>query len=102
MQTSALGSAQLCIFHLHKTYVNNGGLGIYIDHSNGVVSRYIHLDKIEVTPGTTVKKGQRIGTMGGSNYVNGKLIRFGYAVHLDFQIRVNDVPVDPLKYYNIK
>ncbi len=24
---------------------------------------------------------------------------FGYAVHLDFQIRINDQPTDPMKFF---
>ncbi len=46
-------------------YVNYGGLGVYIDHGNGIVSRYLHLSKISVAPGTMVTKGQIIGEMGG-------------------------------------
>ncbi|MBG9714238.1 lysozyme family protein [Bacillus cereus] len=79
--------------------VNNGGLGVYVDHGNGVVSRYLHLSKILVAPGTMVTKGQIIGEMGGSNYVGGVLNMFGYAVHLDFQIRINDQPTDPMKFF---
>ena len=79
--------------------VHYGGLGVYVDHGNGVVSRYLHLSKISVTPGTMVTKGQIIGEMGGSNYVSGVLNMLGYAVHLDFQIRINDQPTDPMKFF---
>ncbi|ETE91795.1 hypothetical protein C621_0216970, partial [Bacillus thuringiensis serovar aizawai str. Leapi01] len=71
--------------------VNGGGLGVYVDHGNGIVSRYLHLSKISVAPGTMVTKGQIIGEMGGSNFDrdSGFLNMNGYAVHLDFQIRIN-------------
>lgn len=48
--------------------VNGGGLGVYVDHGNGIVSRYLHLSKISIAQGTMVTKGQIIGEMGGSNY----------------------------------
>lgn len=81
--------------------VNGGGLGVYVDHGNGIVSRYLHLSKISVAPGTMVTKGQIIGEMGGSNYDKntGFLNMAGYAVHLDFQIRINDQPTDPMKFF---
>ncbi|MGQ8823800.1 lytic transglycosylase [Bacillus wiedmannii] len=81
--------------------VNGGGLGVYVDHGNGIVSRYLHLSKISVAPGTMVTKGQIIGEMGGSNYNKdtGLLNMNGYAVHLDFQIRINDQPTDPMKFF---
>ncbi|MCV5359902.1 M23 family metallopeptidase, partial [Escherichia coli] len=46
-------------------------------------------------------KGQIIGEMGGSNYDKntGFLNMNGYAVHLDFQIRINDQPTDPMKFF---
>ncbi|MET3064695.1 C40 family peptidase, partial [Bacillus paranthracis] len=39
--------------------------------------------------------------MGGSNYDKntGFLNMNGYAVHLDFQIRINDQPTDPMKFF---
>ncbi|PEB54608.1 lytic transglycosylase [Bacillus sp. AFS098217] len=82
-------------------FVGGGGLGVYIDHGNGVVSRYIHLNEILVKPGQQVTKGQVIAKMGGSNYnrSTGELNMNGYAVHLDFQIRINDQPVDPMKFF---
>ncbi|PFN46150.1 lysozyme family protein [Bacillus thuringiensis] len=81
--------------------VNGGGLGVYVDHGNGIVSRYLHLSKISVAPGTMVTKGQIIGEMGGSNFDrdSGFLNMNGYAVHLDFQIRINDQPTDPMKFF---
>lgn len=80
-------------------FVTRGGYGIYIDHGNGIVSRYIHMDRLDVKTGQTVEKGQVIGTMGGTDYKNGVLIKNGYAVHLDFQIRINNKPVDPMQYF---
>ncbi|MED5052595.1 lysozyme family protein [Anoxybacillus rupiensis] len=83
--------------------ITGGGNSVFIDHGNGVVSRYIHLDERLVKNGQVVKKGQIIGKMGGTGGTRTKLIRDAYPVHLDFQIKINGVPVDPLQFFkNVK
>ena len=54
-----------------------GGNCIYIQHSNGIVSLYGHLDKMVIKTGDKVKLGQKIGTMGQT----GTLAK---AMHLHF------------------
>lgn len=49
----------------------NGGRGNYIiiNHNiNGYYTQYMHLNKINVKPGETVKRGQKIATMGNTGY----------------------------------
>ena len=46
--------------------ITGGGNSVFVDHGNGVVSRYIHLDSRSVRNGQIVKKGQIVGVMGGS------------------------------------
>ncbi len=60
-----------------------GGYGNYITikHSNGVYSRYAHLDSVNVKMGQTVAAGQKIGAIGTSGRVG--------AAHLHFEIRPN-------------
>lgn len=79
--------------------ITNGGNAVFIDHGNGVVSRYIHLEERLVKNGQVVKKGQIIGKMGGTGGTRTKLVRNAYPVHLDFQIKINGNPVDPLTYF---
>ncbi len=59
----------------------NGGYGNYvvIDHGNGTQSLYAHMTSMDMTTGTSVEKGQRIGSVG----ITGKAT--GY--HLHFEVR---------------
>jgi murein DD-endopeptidase MepM/ murein hydrolase activator NlpD len=70
----------------------NGGYGncITISHGNGFKTVYGHLSKIEVKAGDWVKKGQKIGKMGNTGNSTSS--------HLHFEIRINDIPADPLKF----
>lgn len=75
------------------------GWVILIDHGtiNGknVKSLYQHLRQAGTAKGTKVKAGDRIGTMGNTGV--------GAQLHLHFEIRINNVPVDPVPYLkNIK
>ena len=44
----------------------NGGNGIIIQASDGLYDRYFHFDELNVRPGQTVRRGQRIGILGAS------------------------------------
>lgn len=66
-----------------------GNVGI--SHSDGMASRYIHLDSISVKQGQQVKAGQFLGTAGGRG-PNG---RSQYVPHLHFEIHRGGRPVDP-------
>ncbi len=68
----------------------NYGLLVTISHGNGKTTLYGHCDEILVSQGDVVKKGQTIANMGDTGNSTG--------VHLHFEVRVNDVPQDPLKY----
>lgn len=83
--------------------ITGGGRSVFIQHENNVISRYIHLLSYNVTVGQKVTKGQIIGKMGGSGGTRTSFIDNAYAVHLDFQIKLNGQPVDPLQFFpNIK
>ena len=66
----------------------NGGYGrsVEIDHGHGFVTRYGHLNKINVKRGQTVQKGEKIGGMGSSG--RSTATHLHYEVH--FQGRVYD------------
>ncbi|NLU52197.1 MAG: M23 family metallopeptidase [Clostridiaceae bacterium] len=70
----------------------NGGYGkcVVIEHGNGFKSVYGHLSAINVKVGDWVKKGQQIAKMGNTGTST--------SAHLHFEVRINDVPVNPLEY----
>jgi len=67
------------------------GRQIWIDHGNGVISRYAHLGSIEpgIAAGTEVTRGQVIATVGNSG-TPGSLNSETYDVHLHLELWVGD------------
>ncbi|HUS27424.1 MAG TPA: M23 family metallopeptidase [Kofleriaceae bacterium] len=66
-----------------------GGYGnvIYVDHGNGVVTRYGHLRRIETKKGDVLTAGTRIGQVGSTGRATGP--------HLHFEVRLDGRDVDP-------
>ena len=57
-----------------------GGLTIYLDHGQGVISTYSHLSAFDVKAGDSVRKGQTIGRSGSTGRVTGPHLHFGFLV----------------------
>ncbi|TMC49196.1 MAG: hypothetical protein E6J14_08990 [Chloroflexi bacterium] len=74
------------------TYASVYGYGnhIIILHGNGWVTVYGHLAWFAVGDGQSVGRGQVIGYEGSTGNSSGP--------HLHFEVRLNDTPVDPLRY----
>lgn len=75
---------------------NGYGRHVKIQHGNGFLTLYGHLDSIHVREGQQVIAGQVIGTMGHTGSVwssNG-----GKGTHLHFEVRVNGQKTDPRPY----
>jgi septal ring factor EnvC (AmiA/AmiB activator) len=71
------------------------GLTIVLEHGNGYYSVYSHLQTAGVKLGTTVAKGDPLGTVGGENS--------DYGPHLHFEIRgENQVALDPTEWLRKK
>jgi len=66
------------------------GKTILIDHGQGLVTIYCHLNKILVTEGQKVKAGDEIGLVGKTGRVTGPNLHFG--------ISLNDAEVNPLLF----
>ncbi len=67
-----------------------GGIQVWIDHRNGMVTTYNHLSIIDkkITRGAAVKKGERIGWAGNSGLI-GEAEGKNYGVHLHFEIWID-------------
>jgi len=63
---------------------------VKIRHGFGFVTVYAHLNKIIVTQGEKVSKGDVIGGMGSTGRSTG--------THLHYEIRVDGSPVNPMQY----
>ncbi len=70
----------------------NGGYGrmVMIDHGNGVVTLYAHMNTIYVRQGENIAKGVQLGTVGNTGRSTGP--------HLHFEIRHNGVARNPFYY----
>lgn len=68
------------------------GLGnvVSIDHGNGYVTRYAHLENTRVSKGQRVGRGQRIGQVGMSGN--------SFAPHLHYEVLRDTLRMDPLNY----
>ena len=69
------------------------GLAVYIQHGNGDVTVYGHMEKILVSAGQVVRAGDTIALVGNRGQSTGP--------HLHFEVRIGGLrgePVDPLAY----
>ena len=67
-----------------------GGIQVWIDHEDGIVTTYNHLSKIDknIKVGSRVKREQRIGWAGNSGML-GESEGKDYGIHLHFEIWVD-------------
>ncbi len=66
------------------------GYVVFINHADGRQTRYGHLSKVLVKSGQYVSQGDKIALSGNSGISTGP--------HLHFEILINGVQVNPLKY----
>ncbi len=73
---------------------NRGGLKIFIDHGNGVVTTSNHLGRALVKVGQLVERGEPIALSGVSG-IDGFLLFPFSAPHVHFNVWLNGTPIDP-------
>ncbi len=66
------------------------GYTVVIDHGMGILTYYMHMSKVDVTPGQRVNKGDLVGLVGSTGLATGP--------HLHWGVRVNGIYVDPLRW----
>lgn len=66
------------------------GRVLVIKHPNGFKTKYAHLKKALVKKGRHVKRGETIGLVGRTGRTTGS--------HLHYEVHLNNVPVNPLRY----
>jgi murein DD-endopeptidase MepM/ murein hydrolase activator NlpD len=73
-------------------WVNGYGNTVVINHGGGIMTWYAHImpNGIHVDEGDSVKRGQKIASVGTTGNSTGP--------HLHFEVRKDSVPVDPLGY----
>lgn len=71
-------------------YESGYGKIVAIDHGFGVRTRYAHNSQVYVELGQKVKRRDVISAVGSTGRSSGP--------HLHYEVRINDVPVDPINY----
>ena len=71
-----------------------GGNTVVVDHGWGILSMFYHLDSFaNIEVGQKVSKGNPVGNIGKTGHATG--------YHLHWEMRVNDIPVDPMQWTQV-
>ena len=83
--TPVKASAQGTVLAVGDYFFN--GKTVFVDHGNGLITMYCHLDQIDVQPGEIVSKAQPLGLSGMTGRATGP--------HLHWSVVLNGAMIDP-------
>jgi murein DD-endopeptidase MepM/ murein hydrolase activator NlpD len=78
---------------VYADFINGYGRTTVLKHGHGMTTLYGHLASFAVIAGQEVRRGDVIGYVGLSGRSTGP--------HLHYEVRINDVPVNPHKYLHV-
>jgi len=78
---------------LTGNYFYNGKF-VFLDHGRGLKSIFIHMNKINVSKGQIIQKGEKIGEVGSTGKSTG--------AHLHWSLMLNETYVNPKVFLDIK
>jgi murein DD-endopeptidase MepM/ murein hydrolase activator NlpD len=81
--TPLVAIADGTVARISNTVAGAGGRVVLLDFPSGHKADYLHLSRVDVAKGDSVKKGQVIGLSGGSGL--GKELGYGPHLHLSFR-----------------
>ena len=90
--TAVKASAQGKVLAVDDYFFN--GKTIFVDHGNGLITMYCHLDQFDVQTGEDVSKGQQLGLSGQTGRATGP--------HLHWSVILNGAMVDPQLFITAK
>lgn len=83
--TPIIAPASATVIDTGNYYFN--GNTVFLDHGQGLLSAYLHMNTIAVEPGQIIQQGEQLGTVGETGRVTGP--------HLHWIVYLNKTPVDP-------
>ena len=78
---------------LTGNYFYNGKF-VFLDHGRGLKSLFIHMNKIDVSKGQKIQKGEKIGEVGSTGKSTGS--------HLHWSLILNETYINPKVFLEIK
>jgi murein DD-endopeptidase MepM/ murein hydrolase activator NlpD len=92
MGTKVLAASDGSVIYVGKNLEEDYGNVVIVQHGNGLITSYAHLDSIAVKNGANVHAGEMVGTVGKTGDVT--------EPQLYFEVMKDKKPVDPMKYLN--